>query len=474
MRKLLMLYVACLLMCSQSMLGQGVDNLWMMGYNGGGGGLNIDFYSGTRNVYQSPRNLQFLTTSVTHCNEMGNLLFYSNGIYIANALNNIMLNGADLSPSYYSTNVGYGLFIPQAALAIPWPENPSKYFLFHNTVDDSVAYSYRQYYSEIDMSLDGGLGAVVSKNNVLVADTLMYGRLTAAKHANGRDWWVVFHGAKNDEYYVYIVDPNGIHFHAIQKIGGNLFKAQGQVCFSPDGSKFALYDPLNDLHLFDFDRCSGIFSNPIHVSINDSAAGGGVAFSANSQVLYVSSSTYVYQYDLTASNILSTQTTVAVWDTFYSPSPPFATTFYLAQLAPDNKIYLSSTNGVGTLHVIDQPDSLGLDCGVCQHCISLPVFNATTIPNHPNYHLGALGSSICDSLPTGIRKPLNESEDAYTVFPNPVRDKLYVRSTTQNQSAEIIIYNSIMQTLSIPITFRVNEVAEFEATTYLWRPKQYI
>ncbi|TAH42656.1 MAG: T9SS type A sorting domain-containing protein [Bacteroidetes bacterium] len=453
--------------------GQGQDNIWMMGYGAGGARFNIDFSSGSRNIYSSPRSMRITMTSLTYCNEFDQVLFYTNGVYIANALDAPMMNGTDLSPCYYTTNVGpTGLFIAQAGLAIPWPDSDEKYFLFHSSVDDSVAYAYKMYYSEIDMSLDGGLGAVVSKNNILVADTLMYGRLTAAKHANGRDWWVVFHGAKNDEYYLYIVDPNGIHFHAIQKTGGDLFKAQGQVCFSPDGSKFALYDPLNDLHLFDFDRCSGIFSNPIHVSINDSAAGGGVAFSANSQVLYVSSSTYVYQYDLTASNVASTQTTVAIWDTFYSPSPPFATTFFLAQLAPDNKIYISSTNGVRSIHVINNPDSLGSACDVCQHCVPLPAFNGSTIPNHPNYHLGALGSSVCDSLPTGIRKPPNDTEDDYTIFPNPVRDKLYVRSTAQNQSAEIIIYNSLLQALSIPITL-INQGEYSEVNTSRLVPGVY-
>ncbi|MBK6894735.1 MAG: hypothetical protein IPH00_16795 [Flavobacteriales bacterium] len=42
----------------------------------------------------------------------------------------------------------------------------------------------------IDMSLDSGLGGAVSKNEVLIADTLNEGRITAVRHANGRDWWV--------------------------------------------------------------------------------------------------------------------------------------------------------------------------------------------------------------------------------------------------------------------------------------------
>ncbi|TAH40965.1 MAG: T9SS type A sorting domain-containing protein [Bacteroidetes bacterium] len=457
MRKLLLKLCYCFIVFPATTNGQGIDNLWMMGYDSHSGvpwgGMTMDFSSGSMVLIYQPREMNFAMTSTIHCNEIGNVLFYSNGVYIANALNDTMMNGSGLNPGYYANVVGsMGLFIPQAALTLPLPDSESKFLLFHNTVDDSVAYSFNQYYSEIDMDLDGGLGAVVSKNIVLRSDTLMYGRLTAVKHGNGRDWWVVFHGGRNDKYYIYLVDPNGIHIHAVQQIGGDLFSAQGQVCFSPDGSKFALYDPVNDLHLMDFDRCSGIFSNHIHVAINDSAAGGGVAFSANSRMLYVSSTNYLYQLDMAATNIPSSQTTIAVWDTFYSPNPPFATNYYLAQLAPDKKIYISSTSTVLDMHLIEYPDSIGLACSFCQHCLPLPALNGTTIPNHPNYHLGALGSSICDSLPTSIKKPSNDAEDAYTIFPNPVSDKLYVRSTAQNQSVEIIIYNSLLQALSIPMT----------------------
>ena len=453
MRKLLISLSYCLIIFSLTSNGQGIDNIWMMGYGGGGGPFNFDFSSGSRNIYASARPMNITMTSLTYCNELGQVLFYSNGVYIANASDAPMMNGTDLSPCYYTTNVGpNGLFIAQAALAIPWPESIAKYFMFHSSVDDSVAYAYRMYYSLIDMNLDGGLGAVVSKNNILIADTLMYGRLTATKHANGRDWWVVFHGGKNDKYYIYLVDPTGINLHAVQHIGGSLVSAQGQVCFSPDGSKFALYDAVNDLHLLDFDRCIGEFSNHLHVSINDSASGGGVAFSANSEVLYVSSLVYVYQFDMDAFDIAASQTTVAVWDTFYSPNPPFATTFYLSQLAPDNKIYISSNNSVLTMHVIDYPDSLGLACGVCQHCVSLPAYNATTIPNHPNYPLGALGSSICDSLPTGIGDIAINSKEEYTIFPNPVRDILYVRRPPSSNPEEIIIYNSMLQQMSLSVS----------------------
>ncbi|MCX6290572.1 MAG: T9SS type A sorting domain-containing protein, partial [Bacteroidetes bacterium] len=54
-----------------------------------------------------------------------------------------------------------------------------------------------------------------------------------------------------------------------------------------------------------------------------------------------------------------------------------------------------------------------------QHCIHLPTFNAFTIPNHPNYFLGAETGSLCDTV-----LATNYSNLSFTgslqVFPNPV------------------------------------------------------
>jgi PKD repeat protein len=55
-------------------------------------------------------------------------------------------------------------------------------------------------------------------------------------------------------------------------------------------------------------------------------------------------------------------------------------------------------NGVAYLHVINEPDSLGLACEVCQHCVELPSVNSFSMPNFPNYRLGHLEGSPCDTL----------------------------------------------------------------------------
>lgn len=98
----------------------------------------------------------------------------------------------------------------------------------------------------------------------------------------------------------------------------------------------------------------------------------------------------LYQYDLWAEDIEATRTLVAEYDGHLDPFP---TTFFLGQLAPDGKIYIASNNGVTSLHVIHNPDA---DCPDCR--IELPTFNSFSIPNQPNYRLGPIDGSPCDTL----------------------------------------------------------------------------
>ncbi|MBL0050692.1 MAG: hypothetical protein IPP29_03770 [Bacteroidetes bacterium] len=111
-------------------------------------------------------------------------------------------------------------------------------------------------------------------------------------------------------------------------------------------------------------------------------------------MLYLSDIDSVFQYDLNASNIEQSKLLLAVWDSFYSPYPPFATGFYMTLNGPDGKIYLSTGNGTKHLHVINNPDSLGIGCDLVQHAIALPYF-IVLLPNHPNYFLGDNG--LCNN-----------------------------------------------------------------------------
>jgi len=459
---------------------QGINNLWLMGYeNISGlplGGTDFDFTSGTINILHHPRLMNFLRTNAVISDSLGNLLFSSNGVFIANSADDTMLNGSGLNPGYYSVNNGAdGLNVSQGTLILPTLSGTSKYYLFHSTFDDygNTYCSLYLYFSIIDMSLDSGRGEVVQKNSVLLTDSLVPGILTACKHANGRDWWLITHQYNSNLFYKFLITPFGISGPFTQSIGSIRFSELTQSQFSMDGSKYASYEPpWNDLDILSFDRCSGIFYNPVHVDFVDSAYVGGVAFSPNSNLLYVPSTSYLYQFDLTSANIPTTQTTVATWDGYYSPQWPYATTFYLSQLAPDGKIYINCGNSTVDMHVINNPDSLGVACDVCQHCIPLPTFNGYTIPNYPNYFLGRDTGTICDSL-TSSTTPLT-SVNKFIISPNPTYNRLvitYASAPYIRRLSILDIKGILLKKINLPpwSTIQKIELSDFAQGIYIAR-----
>lgn len=390
-------------------LGQGLNNLWLGGFDSDGpppyGGVDLDFQSGSLMISTVSRAIGYRRTSANITDANGNLLFSTNGTFLGNALGDTMLNGSGLNPGSYADQYPEGLFILQGALILPQPETPGVYLLLHMTVNNFVdVHADQLYLTTVDMSLDGGLGGVVSKNQVILTEALNVGRLTAARHANGRDWWVFCHKVNTDIYYRLLATPDGVAVDGTQSIGANRPADNGQACFSPDGSRFAYYwgEPGADLDVFRFDRCTGLFYDPVYIPISDYDGGGGVAFSLNGRFVYVSSVYDVYQFDTEAADIAASMVHIAEWDSTYSPFPPLATLFNIAQLAPDGKVYIGTGNSTDKLHVINHPDSAGLACGMVQHGITLPRYFENSLPNHPNYHLGPVLGSVCDSLGMGV------------------------------------------------------------------------
>ncbi|HRH65704.1 MAG TPA: T9SS type A sorting domain-containing protein [Bacteroidia bacterium] len=442
--------------------GQGISNLWLMGYDCGGpgcGGTNIDFFHGSPDTQTVHRDMNFRQTSASISDSSGQLLFYTNGVYIANRNNALMINGDSLNPSDYTdTWRNDGLKISQGDLILPSLYNDSIYFLFHETIFDfdyQLDHLYQPIellYTQIDMRLDSGRGAVVFKNIPVIADTLLVGEIAACKHSNGRDWWIICHRFNSDLWYTLLLTPYGLQGPFSQHAGQFIYQGGGgQTVFSPDGTRFIRHQLVYDLDVFDFDRCTGLLSNYRHSTINDTSGGVGVSISPNSELLYVTEDLHVYQYDLNALNLDSSRRTVAIYDGFSDPFPPFKTTFYLSLLANDNKIYINTGNGTPWLHVINHPDSAGLACDVQQHSFKLPTVNAATMPNYPNFFLGAEGGTVCDSLITVTESRPQRREGDLLLFPNPCRGLLYVYQNNISKIERIEIRNSIGKLQSIPV-----------------------
>ncbi len=393
------LILPLLLLVATTGFGQKHDYVWILGYSTTDPDhsvMNFDFNVSPPLVSRRENSsMHFTFANATICDREGNLLFYSNGFSIANADDETIENGDGLNLSNLNSR-------SQGILLLPSDIDSVFYYFNVNTVEDNHygALIDKFYFSEIHRTTMYPEGVVIVKNQLLIEDSLSAGGLTSVRHANGRDWWIMVPKFISNGYFSFLLTPKGIEEPFFQQIGKVMSwrDYSGQAVFSPDGSKYIRYDIDNDLNIFDFDRCSGVLSNPIHIPIHDLAdtinGGGGVAVSPNSRFVYVSSTTLAYRFDLWASDIAASKKVIAEYDGFQSP---FASTFYLAQLAPDGNIYLSCTNGVNVLHVITNSDFEGLS-RFRQHAVPLPTYNAFGLPNLPHYRLGPIDGSACDTL----------------------------------------------------------------------------
>ncbi len=148
----------------------------------------------------------------------------------------------------------------------------------------------------------------------------------------------------------------------------------------------------------------------------------------------------LYQFDTWNPDLQASQELVAQWDSTVDSVFGIQQLFFTHQLAPDGKIYINNFGGSRTMHVIDSPDIQGMLCTVQQHSFTLPNYNSS-IPNFPNYDLGALVGSVCDTLTTINSIP---SFFAITVFPNPAKDYFTINYDFQNiKKADFVLYNAL-------------------------------
>lgn len=160
----------------------------------------------------------------------------------------------------------------------------------------------------------------------------------------------------------------------------------------------ARYNVGLKLLVYDYDKCTGNLSNSKEITVPNSNWGGGVAFSQNSRYLYLAyDAENIYQYDTWADDIGASQQTIAVYDG-YRGYYGLRSSFYMMQLGPDGRIYITAPNSIEVMSYIDQPDLPGAACRVMQHGLHLPTMNRFTCPHYPFYRLGPLDSSPCDTL----------------------------------------------------------------------------
>ncbi|MEZ4908950.1 MAG: T9SS type A sorting domain-containing protein [Saprospiraceae bacterium] len=330
----------------------------------------------------------------------------------------------------------------QNSIFLPDPKKDKGYFLIHKTGEIIIEPEFNSFcelkYSYIDIT--EGNGKVIVKNrDILPGKNFVASYVTACKHKNGNDWWII--QAENDTslFYTFLLTNDTIILANIQDfdIHFDVWTSVGQAVFSPDGSKWVMYGDINSYNpgqggclVFDFDRASGELSNMQLIEIIDSASANGVAISPNSQFLYISNGYDLYQADLTVDDINSSVVHIDHWDGYADPL--FGTLFGASQLAPDCKIYISCPGTNRHMHVINKPNDKGLACDFRQHAIEFPnLIYHNSITNFPHFRIDE--ENICDSTITWIPDEyIVKAPMVLSVSPNPASQSTNIYITSDN------------------------------------------
>jgi hypothetical protein len=352
---------------------------------------------------------------------------------------------------------------------VPFSDGQNKYYLFYKNVTGGLDGIF---YAIIDMNTvwgTPGLGEVIIKgqqiNTNRIADCMQ-----AVKHGNGRDWWLVAKMSSANLTHInrfieYLITPNGISGPFYFDFGGAFDQDFQKIIFNTTCSKIMNINTVGYMCEFDFDRCSGAISNPhiIYPEITTfpyTRVFWEGAYSPNDSVFYATTSRapgnnygFLLQYDLTAFDI------PASCDTLDSATVPIGTG--AVRLAPDGKIYYSrayESPGVNSypyadsmynyinmnLSVINEPDNLGAACNYQPFSFYLGGKRTYYgLPNNPNYDLGALAGSVCDTI-TGIAPSPLENPDSYRegvrLYPNPANSTLYASGMPEGKN-EMQVYD---------------------------------
>jgi PKD repeat protein len=381
------------------------DNKWLLGYasfvevNNGFGLVQLDFTNNQLSVGEEmevvidiDRNISIISTPAGD-----SILFYFNGLQVNNAAHELAVNGGDM---YYG-ELSLGYDTRNGSFILPMPGTSNQYVLFSTYVIQDQE-SLEIYAPELNLSTISTSSSVevIIKNETVASGQFPSGQLTATRHANGRDWWIIWLHKNSNRYLRFLLTPEGLQRLEDQIIGQAIISGAGAAHFSPDGRYYAMHNSISGtvgkyFDLFDFDRCTGLLSNHRQHRMDHYGGGTGLAISHDSRYLYISATLYIYQLDLWADDVFASIDTVAIYD---GVQAPFSTAFNDAQLARDGKIYMSATGSMQKLHVMDYPNRQGAACNVRQRGIELPVYMSFGVPNFPFHRLGPLDGSACDTL----------------------------------------------------------------------------
>lgn len=336
-----------------------------------GDGNFLDFNANFNTPVLTGQGQEIATPTTTYCQEgsstvcdaAGNLLFYNNSEFVFDQNYNQMPNGAGLIGSANTS---------AQTLAVPKPGSPDIYYIFHMDWGNANP-NNGLYYTEVDMSLNGGLGDVTANKNIQLGSGPCSEQLKAITHCNGQDIWVIAHSLTGNTFMAYLVSAAGVAPAVNTAIGAphpDAFSGMSYITCTKDGSKIAITGNMGGIpsvEVFSFDNLNGTLCNPQNLPTPDFVGGYGVEFSADGTKLYTTGF-QLHQYDFAT----------ASWYTF----PPAEIGGALMR-GPNDKIYLvagcdyydqqaATMFYARNIHVIENPNNAGAAANLQQNAYTTP------------------------------------------------------------------------------------------------------
>jgi hypothetical protein len=435
----------------------------------------IDFRydsAGTGQIQPYPLYNSGASFSSNICDKNGNIIMQTGGCLIINKVFNLMKGGENINSrstallGWCKPNERGGYFpFKQNNLFLNYPNDTTKYFLINIDFDtlfplDSniILLPLHLFYHVIDMSKENRDGEVIEKFKIAIQDTLSRGYLTAVKHSNNRDWWVIIPKFRSNCFFIVPITVNGVGPPQKQCLGITWHKKNdlgGQSAFSADGTKYSRVDERDTIMVYNFNATTGQFSTPLRLSHPDNKSYlQGVCFSQNSRFLYVTYKLKAFQYDLQATDIQASMTVVGDVSSFALSAERGM--LQVSKLAPDGKIYIASPFSHRYLSVINRPNCKGMLCDFRPHALELKFYNYGALPNNPFFEVPPANYN-CDSLTA-----TQEIVETITIAPNPAQSNVTVPNTHIFESFSIV--NVMGQTMQVG-ALTANEKNEIDVRT---------
>ena len=354
------------------------DELWYFGRGNVFNGAGLQFPGPTARNFESFNIYEAITVI---SDGSGNALFYSDGLKVFNKNNVQMPSGGGLLGSQennVSPTTGSSL---NGVLAFKKPGSTSEYYIF--TINDCLNSTRNGFrYNVVDMTLNGGLGDVSSKNNIILdgSTTPTAEMMAAASKPCSDTIWVIVHGAGNNNFYAVPVSPAGVGTPVISSVGPNIGMSddrRGSFAFNSDASQLAMASMNgNGGYIFNFNPSTGV------VTTTTLGVGGtsrvstkghyGCAWSPDDKMVYFTSLN---------SDFVHFNTTLP-YNAATNPSL-IATGFYGAvKKGADGKLYVGEnmTNFLGT---ISNPNAANAaSCGWDPNGFSVGTLSWYGLPNN--------------------------------------------------------------------------------------------